>query len=187
MAARSTGLNQATLQSPVLHLLGYQRAMARSHNENLFDHTRLGKPVELDQRLLAARTILRGQPSVAGLEAVKDCEHFTKQISESRSFRRFSADYTTELEAPNDAGLRLILHRCLEDADAARHNVEKRGKFRQFSEQTVSFLSTFHSYLEAYGGILELMRAAGGDYGEAVYKALAILLVVSCYAPSLLI
>jgi hypothetical protein len=61
-------------------------------------------------------------------------------------------------------------------ADATRP-----GKFNPAERKTTKFLNNFHSYVEAYSGIIQLMNGApgGGGYGNAAYGALSLFLMVS--------
>jgi hypothetical protein len=88
-------------------------------------------------------------------------------------------EHATELDVVNCDTFQEVLRRHLNDANAARNRFEQRGKARRFSQKTIRFLSTFSAYIDEYGGIVEVMRASGGEYGETAYKTLSILLVVS--------
>lgn len=108
-------------------------------------------------------------------QTVKDCDEFSEEISKLHIYRKLSIGSSAELEVSSGDEVRLILRTYLDAANSARDDFEDRRKYHSVSR----FLVNFNAYLDAYGGIVEAMRAAGGDWGQAVYKVLALLLVVS--------
>jgi len=111
-------------------------------------------------------------------QAVENYEAFSKELRKSSSYRKLSAEYAKELDSANGDALREVLCRHLDNANAALGRFEGRGRARRLCQRVVRFLSAFSAYIDAYGGIVEVMRAIGGEYGETAYKILSMLLIV---------
>jgi len=58
------------------------------------------------------------------------------------------------------------------------YNLERTTGSRKFGSRLQNFFTSFSEFLTAYSGIIELVRNAGQQYGEAAYQTLSILLTV---------
>ena len=112
-------------------------------------------------------------------QAAEGYEAFLERLRTSSTYRKLSEEHATELNAINGDALREVLRQHLNDVNAAHEHFEQRGRARRFSQNTIRFLSTFSTYIDAYGGIVEVLRVLGGNYGETAYKTLSVLLIVS--------
>jgi hypothetical protein len=54
---------------------------------------------------------------------------------------------------------------------------QKHGK--QPGKYVQNFLTTFSRYLEAYSGVVEVVKSAGQPYGQVAYSTLSLFLIVS--------
>lgn len=58
------------------------------------------------------------------------------------------------------------------------YNNERTQGPKQLRRKLQNFAKTFSDFLGAYGGIVELVKNAGQQYGELAYETLSIFLVV---------
>lgn len=63
----------------------------------------------------------------------------------------------------------------------AQWEVKRRNGRRKGAALVEKFLRNFSGFLEAYSGIVEVVKCAGAPYGEAGYEAVSLLLIVSKY------
>lgn len=77
--------------------------------------------------------------------------------------------------------LEKLLHTYLDRA-ANRRDITKvnKNKIKRAADKTSGFLISFHGYLEAYSGVIQIMNGIPGaaGYGNVAYGALSLFLVV---------
>lgn len=64
------------------------------------------------------------------------------------------------------------------NAEKTRWVNKRRHGHRKGASSLQKFLHNFSGFLEAFSGIVEVVRSAGAQYGEAGYGALSLLLIV---------
>ena len=86
------------------------------------------------------------------------------------------------VETANAESLEILLSHRLNEATGQRDrhasyqpNIVKVGKATQ------TFANNFSSFLQAYSGIIEIMKGADQQYGGVAYSALSLLLIVGCF------
>ncbi|KAF2729800.1 hypothetical protein EJ04DRAFT_587743 [Polyplosphaeria fusca] len=76
--------------------------------------------------------------------------------------------------------LQRVMDECMRQANETQTRLESSSRKKHRVERTMTkFLSDFHSYVQAYSGVVELMNGAGPGYGSAAYGALSLFLVVA--------
>ena len=66
------------------------------------------------------------------------------------------------------------------DQDQAKYKDDRKGGAKKVGSQVQNFVKVFSDFLGVYSGIVSLVKAAGGPYGELAYESLSILFIVSC-------
>jgi len=61
----------------------------------------------------------------------------------------------------------------------AKYKNDRKGGARKVGSQVQNFVKVFSDFLGVYSGIVSLVKAAGGPYGELAYESLSILFIVS--------
>ena len=75
--------------------------------------------------------------------------------------------------------LRDLLETGLESAQRQRDKHNTNNKIlAKLGRKTVTFVTNFSSFLEAYSGIVEIMKGADQQYGGAAYSILSLALIV---------
>lgn len=81
---------------------------------------------------------------------------------------------TADLEELNE-----LLESFLRSAQAKQQTrMENQGILRQSGGKAVAFANSFSKYLQAYSGIVEVVKSADQQYGGIAYGALSVLLIV---------
>ena len=87
----------------------------------------------------------------------------------------------TQIEAVRNRTFPILALQNLNDAYKA-HDVytedRKKGP-KKVGQWAQDFANGFSEFVGAYSGIVDIVRGAGGPYGEVAYQSLSILLIVS--------
>ncbi|KAF1994267.1 hypothetical protein P154DRAFT_527175 [Amniculicola lignicola CBS 123094] len=76
--------------------------------------------------------------------------------------------------------LEVLMQHYMDDAVKRQDDLQTSERMAAKTERGLTrFLNSFHGYVEAYSGIVSLVKGAGGGYGEAAYGALAMFLVIA--------
>lgn len=120
-------------------------------------------------------------------DTLQDHEQFTrfakglfKDKSKNVSFVTSEVDLQDQLQMLDVHQLRGHANVEVQEAKRANsaYNLERTTGARKGGKRLQQFLKTFSDFLGAYSGIIDLVRNAGQQYGEAAYQTLSILLVV---------
>ena len=75
--------------------------------------------------------------------------------------------------------LRELVSDCLDRAQVQQEKSRNSAKIiRQAGKRTVIFANNFSSFLQAYSGIVEIMKGADQQYGGIAYGTLSLFLIV---------
>lgn len=75
--------------------------------------------------------------------------------------------------------LRGLVSNCLGRAQAQQEESRSRPSIiRKVGKKTVVFANNFSGFLQAYSGIVEIMKAADQQYGGIAYGTLSLFLIV---------
>lgn len=86
--------------------------------------------------------------------------------------REFLKDADAEL-------LKRLVAGCLADAKGQKEQHEdNKNLLRRVGNNTVVFVNNFSGFLQAYSGIVEVMKGADNQYGGLAYSTLSLLLIV---------
>lgn len=108
-----------------------------------------------------------------------DFATFEKAVEKDPSYLKIRHDSPDFEYASTRDDLVKIWSQHLDYAQDAEVQFGRRGKTRRALKQTTEFLNTFKTYMDAYGGVVELMASAGGGYGQTAYSTMSIFLTVS--------
>ena len=73
----------------------------------------------------------------------------------------------------------LLSHRLNEAIGQRDKHASNQKKIVKVGKATQTFANNFSSFLQAYSGIIEIMKGADQQYGGVAYSALSLLLIVS--------
>ena len=76
----------------------------------------------------------------------------------------------------NEDSMQNILRCCLDDA---KLHQDDQTLIRKVGKKTVVFANNFANFLQAYSGVVEIMKGADQQYGGLAYGTLSLLLIVS--------
>jgi hypothetical protein len=111
--------------------------------------------------------------------AVQKNDAFISNIKRARSYKQLTQKYGALLENADGDTLRKFLDDTLHDAEAIiKRRHEGPSRVHLFGRQMVNFMYAFSAYLDAYGGIIEVMKQASGHYGKIAYNTLSVFLIV---------
>ncbi len=108
-------------------------------------------------------------------QALRDSGRFSRKLQRLSSYRKLAERHTGDPDAISLNTLRDTLCGYLDNAKGAEARLDRK---RGSSQRTTQFLLTFNAYLDAFSNVVELLSAAGGEYGKAAYGALSIFLTV---------
>ena len=119
--------------------------------------------------------------------------HFREALSLASQTCQEDEEFKTE--ALNKAGLgqlqlpsdRESLDKAIEEAINKEKVWEEKGQrgLRKFGRGVQSFATTFQAFVKNYAGFIDLVREAGGPYGEAAYSTLSLLFMVCSFKASI--
>ena len=93
--------------------------------------------------------------------------------------KRITREEEQFVERADSASLKGILSNCLGDAKGQQERRQQSQSFiRKAGNKTVVFANNFSSFLQAYSGIIEIMKGADQQYGGAAYATLSLFLIV---------
>ena len=99
---------------------------------------------------------------------------FSKRIEKS-----ITAEEQQFVETANADSLEKLLSQSLYDATGQRDKHASNQKtIIKVGKATQTFATNFSSFLQAYSGIIEIMKGADQQYGGVAYSALSLLLIV---------
>jgi hypothetical protein len=98
----------------------------------------------------------------------------------NESFVATKRDLEDQLEKMDLSQLRNHANSSLAGAKRVNsaYNQERTAGSRKRWKRLQQFFMTFADFMEAYSGVIDLVRSAGQQYGEAAYQSLSILLIV---------
>ena len=79
-------------------------------------------------------------------------------------------------ETANEDSIQELLRYCLGQAERQQRD---QRLIRKAGKKTVIFANNFAHFLQAYSGVVEVMKEADQQYGGLAYGTLSILLIVS--------
>ena len=83
------------------------------------------------------------------------------------------------VETANAESLEALLLHSLNEATGQRDkHTSNQRRIVRIGKATQTFANNFSSFLQAYSGIIEIMKGADEQYGGAAYSALSLLLIV---------
>lgn len=83
------------------------------------------------------------------------------------------------IETANAESLEELLSNRLNEATGQRDkHASNQQKIVKVGKATQAFANNFSSFLQAYSGIVEIMKGADQQYGGVAYSALSLLLIV---------
>ena len=80
--------------------------------------------------------------------------------------------------ADADSLEKLLSHRLNEATGRRDEHAGNQRRIVKVGKATQTFASNFSGFLQAYSGIIEIMKGADEQYGGAAYSALSLLLIV---------
>ena len=75
----------------------------------------------------------------------------------------------------------LLSHRLNEATGQRDKHASNQPKILKIGKATRTFANNFSSFLQAYSGIIEIMKGADQQYGGVAYSALSLLLIVGVF------
>ena len=88
-----------------------------------------------------------------------------------------------DLEAIRNLDLKeleeLMSHHLNIATETKAHHDEDKGRVRKAGDNAVKFTKSVSEYIEAYSGIIEIMKGADQQYGGVAYATISLLLIVS--------
>jgi len=94
--------------------------------------------------------------------------------------KRMTREEACFLESTDAGSLSELLSGCLNEAQGQQYDRQKtRGVIRKVGNKTVVFVNNFSSFLQAYSGIVEIMKGADQQYGGVAYTSLSLFFIVS--------
>lgn len=121
----------------------------------------------------------RSDSSEATTRPLDDTQIFEKELEKYSSYITIREDSPSCDGVDSRESLLALLGQHLQHANDAQEAFEQRGKTRRAYQKTTQFLSTFKAYVDAYGGVVDMMASAGGGYGYTAYGTMSIFLTVS--------
>lgn len=110
----------------------------------------------------------------APADHVRDDEGFRKAMG-----KRLTKEEERLCEVADLQSLKGLLSDCLSDAQTQREKLQNSPTtIRKVGKKTVIFANNFSSFLEAYSGIIEIMKGADQQYGGVAYGTLSMFLCV---------
>jgi len=112
------------------------------------------------------------------------CEPANKVLDEAKNFRkqmekRITIEEKRFVDCADDKALEILLSECLDDAQHQRGKIQQNQKImKRVGKKTVVFANNFSSFLQAYSGIVEIMKGTDQQYGGLAYSTLSLLLIV---------
>lgn len=103
------------------------------------------------------------------------------EILSEKVLKRLSNEEKAYLKGSSADDLERLLHTYLGGATQRRDAVKTSGRKRDRTERkTTDLMNSFHGYVEAYSGVIQIMNGVPGaaGYGDAAYGALSALLMV---------
>lgn len=110
-----------------------------------------------------------------------EAEHqkFRQKLEKSSAYRKMiRKQQIANLEANGD-DLRSMLQTLLEQSSKAQKKHDQRGRTQQLGHRVSNFLSKLQKCMESYSGIVDVVKGAGGKYGQIACGTVSILLMVS--------
>lgn len=86
-------------------------------------------------------------------------------------------------EIQNGESIHAVALENLDNASKSRdaYKLEREHGSKRVGRWAQEFANGFAEFFSAYSGILDIMRGAGGPYGEVGYQTLSILLIVGLF------
>lgn len=110
-----------------------------------------------------------------------EIEHqkFLQKLEKSSAYQKMRRkQQIADLDANGD-DLRSMLQTQLEQSSKAQKKYDQRGRTRQLGHRVSNFLSKLQKCMESYSGIVDVVKGAGGTYGQIACGTVSILLMVS--------
>lgn len=128
-------------------------------------------PLSFSVRLTSARLLQKEYKSV------KEYSRAMRKKLSKVDQDKIAAASATELET--------VIQTYMEKAAEQQNVLKSSNGYSQKSQRGLHrFLDNFNGYVQAYSGVVSIMKGAGLGYGEAAYGALQLFLVVSaCSTP----
>jgi hypothetical protein len=86
-------------------------------------------------------------------------------------------------DAKNGLSAPLVALQNLDDASKSRdaYKEDRMHGRKRVGRWVQEFANVFSQFVSVYSGIVDIVKSAGGPYGEVAYQTLSILLIVSLF------
>lgn len=93
--------------------------------------------------------------------------------------KKMTAEEQQFVKTADAESLEQLLSHCLNEATARRDtHISDKRTIVKVGKATQTFANNFSGFLQAYSGIIEIMKGADQQYGGVAYSALSLLLIV---------